>query len=70
MIMRRYQVATTSDCSMPLRKWHHLGTVWAFSARCAAGMVSDSMPVRYANPVDEISAVFECADGTFVRVSH
>ena len=67
-----WQVATSEDSSLPIRKWDHLGTVWAVSAKSAAYQARADKKgdiVRTLTlPGDSEAIAFEFSDGSFVRV--
>lgn len=67
LCVKPWQLAVTKDKTLPVRKWNHLGTVWAVSSISAVYGLGKSI-MKAVEPVDEESAVFYCSDGSFVRV--
>jgi hypothetical protein len=67
-----WEVAVSKDSSLPVRKWNHLGTVWAASAKSAAYQARADEKGEIVRtltlPGDSEAVVFEFPDGSFVRV--
>lgn len=63
-----YQVAVSSDKSLPHRKWNHLGTVWAVSHRSAAYASGKGSGDVIAEHPGEHGVVFEFPGSVFVKV--
>jgi hypothetical protein len=64
--VKPFQVAVTSDPKLPVRKWHHRGTLWAVSSLDAAyhtahklGYIGDA---KDHPPVDAESVVYRFGD--------
>ena len=67
LCVRPWQLAVAQDKTLPVRKWYHLGEVYAVSSMSAVCSIGKSI-LKAVEPVDEESVVFQCSDGSFVRV--
>lgn len=62
--LKQYQIATTTDPTLPTRKWNHLRhTIWDVSAKSAAYKVNKSGDI-----VSQSGNVFRFPDGQYVCV--
>ena len=62
-----YQVATSNDKELPLRKWNHLGSKRDFSAKSVAYQVGDGYIVKN-HPGFDGGVIYEFSSGQFVSV--
>lgn len=63
-----YQVATTTDTSLPFRKWDHRGTFWAPSHRSAAYDAVDGHGDIVGGKLGEHGSYYRFASGLWVCV--
>lgn len=63
LMPRRYSVSISTDRALPYRKWNHLGSFYAPTARSAAYKAHEKGYI-----VVDDGEVFVFSDGTFVRV--
>lgn len=58
--LKPWQVAITLDLNLPFRKWYHMGTTWAVTARSAA--------FELGSVVKEEDGIYQLNSGWFVHV--
>jgi hypothetical protein len=64
-----FRVATSTDRGLPLRKWKHLGTVYAVSSTSAAHQSHNGAGrIVATHPGHDGRAVLEFDDGVFLSV--
>jgi hypothetical protein len=74
-----FQVAVSTDPTLPLRKWNHIGTVWHVSSRSAVfhfrSGESWGTPGRHDDPSSEApgfdgGVIYGYPDGQFIHVKN
>lgn len=64
-----FQVATSIDRNLPIRKWNHIGTVWSVSSKTAAYDAYEGCGVLVNESTGEGGrGVYEFSDGILVSV--
>lgn len=66
---RPFQVATTTDIKLPLRKWNHLGIIWGVSHRTAAYVAMQFQHCLVQEFMCYDGLTFQFANGQYVRVT-
>jgi hypothetical protein len=71
---KSFQIAETTDFSLPLRKWWHRGSFWDVSSLNAAytffgAKYGKEGKIVKTHVKDEAGVVYEFSNGVFVRVA-